>query len=244
MISSRLLNALAGALITLALWPTALAFDQARAEEKAANPAAGAPAAPSSPPTPSSPPPAASEAPASNAPANPSAAAPKADEQSPASTTEARPDELVGLEVTMAEQPIVYASGSASWENAFETIVDSFKKVYAYLDKEKITPIGPPITIYTSTDDKGFDFRAAVPIAQLPANLPEGLAGGKSPAGKALKYVHRGSYESLDSTYEVITNQLDEKGLEAQELFVETYLADPRTTPPDQLVIEVYVPIK
>ena len=76
------------------------------------------------------------------------------------------------------------------------------------------------------------------------ANLPDGMAAGKSPAGKALKYVHRGSYDSLDGTYERITNQLDDKGLEAQDVFVESYLTDPRTTPDDKLVIEVYVPIK
>ena len=144
----------------------------------------------------------------------------------------------------MTEQPIVYLSGTANWDNAFATIIDSFKKVYAFLEKEKIAPTGPPMTIYTSTDDKGFQFRAAVPVAEPPANLPEGIAAAKSPAGKALKYVHRGTYDSLDATYELITNQLDEKGLEAQEVFVETYLNDPRTTPDDKLAIEVYVPIK
>jgi effector-binding domain-containing protein len=219
--SSRFLNALTGALMAFGLWQSGLPLGQAQAEEKAANPAATAPSAP----------------------ASPSAAAPKADEPAAAST-EAQLDDLIGLEVTMTEQPIVHFSGSASWENAFETILDSFKKVYAFLDKEKIAPAGPPMTIYTSTDDKGFNFRAAVPVAQAPSNLPDGLAADKSPAGKALKYVHRGTYDSLDSTYEVITNQLDEKGLEAQELFVETYLTDPRTTPDDNLVIEVYVPIK
>ena len=123
-------------------------------------------------------------------------------------------------------------------------IIDSFKKIYAFLEKEKVAPAGPPMTIYTSTDEKGFDFRAAVPVAATPANLPDGMAAGKSPAGKALKYVHRGSYDSLDGTYERITNQLDDKGLEAQDVFVESYLTDPRTTPDDKLVIEVYVPIK
>jgi effector-binding domain-containing protein len=100
------------------------------------------------------------------------------------------------------------------------------------------------MTIYTSTEDKGFQFRAAVPVAEPPANLPDALAAAKSPAGKALKYVHRGTYDSLDATYELITNQLDEKGLEAQDVFVETYLNDPRTTPDDKLAIEVYVPIR
>ena len=48
----------------------------------------------------------------------------------------------------------------------------------------------------------------------------------------------------MDSTYEAITNHLDEKRLEARDLFVEQYVTDPLTTPEDNLVIEVYVPIK
>ncbi len=40
-------------------------------------------------------------------------------------------------------------------------------------------------------------------------------------------------------TYERITNQLDDKGLEAQDVFIDSYLNDPRTTPDDKLGIEV-----
>lgn len=209
--------------MTVGLWHPGLAFGQAKVEEKPADaPMTAAPSAPGAPSSPS----------------------PKAAQPTPPLAAETQTDNVLGQEVTLTEQPIVYLAGNASWENAFATIVDSFKKVYAFLEKENIAPTGPPMTIYTSTEDKGFQFRAAVPVAEPPANLPETFAAAKSPAGKALKYVHRGTYDSLDSTYELITNQLDEKGLEAQDVFVETYLNDPRTTPDDKLAIEVYVPIR
>jgi effector-binding domain-containing protein len=227
---SGLVAALAGAVITLGLWLSGFALGQTQTEDKRTGAPAAAPAAPSS-PNPAGSPPAAAAPTAPTTPTTPLQA-------------QAQPDDLAGQEVTMTEQPIVYLSGTAKWDNAFETIVDSFKKVYAFLEKEKIAPAGRPMTIYTSTDDRGFDFRAAVPVAAPPANLPEGFVAGKSPSGKAMKYVHRGTYDTLDDTYERITNQLDDKGLEAQDVFVETYLTDPRTTPDDKLVIEVYVPIK
>ncbi|MGZ8388264.1 MAG: GyrI-like domain-containing protein [Rhodoplanes sp.] len=237
--SSRLVIALAGAVMTFGLWQSGFALGQAVEEKPAAPPATAAPSAPGPPSSPSGP-----AATAAGAPASPSDPSAKAAQPTPPLAAEAQPDDASGQEVTMTEQPIVYVSGAASWENAFATIVDSFKKVYAFLEKENITPTGPPMTIYTSTEDKGFQFRAAVPVAEPPANLPETFAAAKSPAGKALKYVHRGTYDSLDATYELITNQLDEKGLEAQDVFVETYLNDPRTTPDDKLAIEVYVPIR
>ena len=70
------------------------------------------------------------------------------------------------------------------------------------------------------------------------------MAVGQSPAGKALKFVHRGSYDSMDNTYEAITNHLDAKRLEAQDVFVEEYETDLVTTPEGKLVVYVYVPIK
>ncbi len=161
------------------------------------------------------------------------------------SQAQAQPDDLAGQEVTMIEQPIVYLSGTAKWDSAFETIIDSFKKVYAYLEKEKIAPAGPAMTIYTSTDDTGFEYQAGVPVAEEPkAPVPDGLFVGKSPEGKALKFIHRGSYDAMDSTYEAITNHLDEKRLEAKDLFIEEYITDPLKTAEDKLVINVYVPLK
>jgi effector-binding domain-containing protein len=59
-----------------------------------------------------------------------------------------------------------------------------------------------------------------------------------------LKFVHRGSYDSMDTTYEAITNFLDTKQLEALETFIEEYETDPLTTAEDQLIINVLVPIK
>ena len=140
---------------------------------------------------------------------------------------------------------IVFLKGNGTWDSAFETLVDSFKSVYGFLDKQGIKPAGPAMTVYTSTDDTGFSYQAAVPVAQEPAEPPRGdIAVGKSPGGRMLKFIHRGSYDSMDATYEQITNFLDTKQLEAQDLFVEEYVTDPLTTAEDKLVINVYVPVK
>jgi effector-binding domain-containing protein len=113
------------------------------------------------------------------------------------------------------------------------------------MEKLGAKPDGAPMTIYTATDDTGFQFQAAVPVAQAPAPPPDrNIKVGKSPGGTALKFVHRGSYDEMDTTYEAIAHHLDEKKLEAKDLFVEQYMKDPVTTPDDDLVIEIYVPLK
>lgn len=163
---------------------------------------------------------------------------------------QSRPDKLqpgdaFGEEVTLTEKSIVYFSGSGTWDNAFETIVDGFKTVNAFLEKQGIKPAGPPMTIYTATTDASFEFQAAIPIAQPPKDPPQGdIAVGTSPSGKAYKFIHRGSYDAMDTTYDAITNFLDEKRIDAKDLFIELYLTDPVTTPEEKLVVEVYVPVK
>ena len=155
------------------------------------------------------------------------------------------PAEKFGEEVVLTEKPIVYLAASGLWDSAFETIIESFKSLNEALEKQGIKASGPPMAIYTATDDTGFQFLAAAPLDQAPERAPGAdIKAGKSPAGKALKFVHRGSYESMDTTYEAITNYLDEKQLEAKDLFIEEYVTDPVTTPEDKLVINIYVPIK
>jgi effector-binding domain-containing protein len=150
-----------------------------------------------------------------------------------------------GVEVTLEPKTIIYLKGNSTWDKALENLIDAFKSVYALLDKQGIKRAGPAMTIYTEADDTGFQFRAAVPIAEAPKDPPKGdIAVGQSPAGKALKFVHRGSYDSMDNTYEAITNYLDEKRLEAADAFIEEYQTDPVTTPEDKFVVTVYVPLK
>jgi effector-binding domain-containing protein len=153
--------------------------------------------------------------------------------------------EPFGEDTTLTAKPIVYLKGTGTWDNAFQTITASFKKLQAYTDKEGLKPDGSQMTIFTSTDDTGFQFEAAVPIAESPKNPPRGdIALGQSPEGHALKFIHHGTYDDLDNTYEAITNYLDDKRLEAKDMFIEEYVTDPVTADPKKLTVNVYVLLK
>lgn len=150
-----------------------------------------------------------------------------------------------GEETTLTAKTIIFMKGSGNWDTAYETLIDAFKSVHGFLDRQGIKPAGPAMTIYTATDDLGFQYQAGVPVAEAPKNPPRGdLSVGQSPAGKALKFIHRGSYDAMDETYEKITNYLDDKKLEAQDMFIEEYQTDPLKTPEDKLVVNVFVPLK
>jgi effector-binding domain-containing protein len=159
-------------------------------------------------------------------------------------TVHTLPIDAFGQEVTLTAKPIVYASGAGNWDNAFDSLVEAFKKIQAYVEKEGLKAAGPPMTIYTAIDDTGFNFQAAIPVAEPPKTPPQGDIGvGSSPAGKALKFVHRGSFESTVTTYDAISHFLEEKQLEAKDLLIEEYTTDLATTPEDKLVINIFVPL-
>jgi effector-binding domain-containing protein len=153
--------------------------------------------------------------------------------------------EEFGVEVTLTPKTIIYLKGNSTWDKALDTLQDAFKSLYALIEKQGIQRAGQPMTVYTQADDTGFAFQAAVPIAEAPKDPPKGdIQVGQSPGGKALKFIHRGSYDAMDNTYEAITNYLDEKRLEAADVFIEEYQTDPVTTPEDKFVVTVYVPLK
>jgi len=170
---------------------------------------------------------------------------PAAPEQIAPPSTPAQPGDVFGEDTTLTARPMIYVKGSGTWDKAFATLTASFKKIKAYLDKEGIKPDGLPMTIFTATDDNGFDYEAAVPIAAAPKNPPHGeFTLGQTPEGQALKFVHRGSYDDLDNTYEAITNYLDDKRLVAKDMFIEEYVTDPLTADVNKLVVNVYVLIE
>ena len=197
-----------------------------------------APAA-STPPTPAPsatpmPPPAENKSPADS----PAAATP------PPAVAPVQTADPFGEEIALASKKVVVLKGTANWDSAFDTLMDSFKALTALLDKQSIAHPGNGMIVYTSTDDTGFTFLAEIPVEQEPKNLGKGMSMGTSPDGKALKFVHRGSYDNMDNTYEAITNHLDDKRLEAKDTFIEEYLTDPLKTAEDKLVINVFVPLK
>jgi effector-binding domain-containing protein len=232
-------------LAMVALIPVAaisLGLGHARAQSPAAAPpAVGTPATPA--PAPSAAP-AATPAPPPAETKSPADVPSAAQSPTPPAAAPVQTADPFGDQITLEPKTVVIVKGTANWDSAFDTLIESLKTLSGLLDKQGIKPAGNSMIVYTSTDDTGFTFLAEVPVDQDPKNLTKAMSMGKSPDGKALKFVHRGSYDNMDNTYEAITNHLDDKKLEAKDTFIEEYITDPLKTAEDKLVINVYVPLK
>ncbi len=155
--------------------------------------------------------------------------------------------DLASMTVELSPRPVAVSRGTAEWSTGFKTIMEAIGKVDAAIGVAGLARDGRPFAVFLETDEDSFQFEAMIPLAATPqgkASLAEGVAIGTSPAGKVIKFQHRGPYDEIESTYSLITAFLDEKGLEAQNLFIEEYLSD--TKDPDDVALEadIYVFIK
>ncbi|GJE39372.1 GyrI-like domain-containing protein [Methylobacterium persicinum] len=150
-------------------------------------------------------------------------------------------------EVTLPAKPAAILAGKAKWEDAVPSLQKAFAQIEADLGKAGIKPAGRPLAVFTKTEDDGFEFDAMIPVAAPPAVAPasdDGLHFGTTPAGKALRFAHRGSYESIDGTYETLTAYLDAKDVVVQDRFVEEYVTDLKDGTDDALDVNIYALLK
>ena len=220
----------------------------AKPEPKTQAPSPAAPPTPSAAPDSASPKPPAPSATPPAAPATPLApgGAPQTHEVEPNGTPQT-PGAATVETIQVPARAIVLVEGQSSYDDAFKSIKASLAKVKAALDKAGLKPVGHPITIFTDTDDKGFKYQAAIPIAAKPegsSDFGDGVRFGESPSGSGLKFRHRGPFDEIDSTYDLIVAYLDEKGLSIDPPYIEEYLSD-LTTPDDpNLAVDIYTFIK
>ncbi len=207
-------------------------------------PASATPSTPTTPPAPITPP-------GPPAPAQPSkqlapAGKPQTNEIEP-NATPTVPGKATTESVEVPARPIVLIKGTSTYDDAFKSIKASLETLKVAMDKAGLKPTGHPITIFSAPSDKGFMYEAAVPIAAQPAgkaDLGGGVTFGMSPSGSSIKFLHRGPYDDIDSTYDVITAYLDAKGLQVDNPYIEEYLGE-LTTPDDpNLEVDIYVFVK
>jgi effector-binding domain-containing protein len=153
-------------------------------------------------------------------------------------------DPVDGDEVTLPAKPAAILSGSSTWDEGFATLKKAFQRIEAELAKAGIGPAGRPVTVFTQTDDDGFRYDAMLPIDRAPEDRPPNLSPdlrfGTTPSGRALRFVHRGPYDDIDSTYETVTAYLDAKNIEVKDFFVEEYVSD-FTSADDDASLEINI---
>jgi effector-binding domain-containing protein len=223
-----------------------------------------APAAPSTAQSPSSEqpqPPSVSQTPTAQTPASPapattpqpppaSGAAPPpgtSDGAKPGETNGPKAESATGETVELAQRPFAFIEGKADRDEVYSAIQGSLGLVKREMDKAGVKAAGRPLAVFIESDDTGFRYRAGYPLESAPegkANVSEAVKIGVTPSGKAMRFQHLGAYADIDATYDAITAYLDEKGIDAQDSFVEEYVNDVKDADDPNLEVDIYVLLK
>lgn len=153
-------------------------------------------------------------------------------------------DRPFGREEVLASVPVISLSGTANWDDAYDVLVDAMKTLAGELKALGLTQTGHVRVVYTQSDDERFTYEVEMPFSGVTAKKPAGgMRLGASYAGKVIRFSHSGAFMDMDNTYELIANYLDEKNINADQSYMEEYITDLVTTPPDALKIDILVPV-
>ena len=174
-------------------------------------------------------------------------AAPSAGEPSQSEATTPPSEGSTGEMVDLPARPFAYIEGKADKDEIYSAILGSLSAVKRDMDKAGVVPGGRPLAVFVESDETGFKYHAGYPLEAVPegkSSLSEAVKIGQTPSGKAMRFEHQGAYADIDATYDAITAYLDEKGVDAQDSFIEEYANDVKDADDPTLQVNIYVLMK
>ncbi|MFD0806482.1 GyrI-like domain-containing protein [Nocardioides caeni] len=154
------------------------------------------------------------------------------------------PAPLILTDVPAAEPTVVEVAGDIPVVQLRHTAVtfDDLGSIFdsGYSVLAQLGPIGPGYAIYDGDMDKPFDVTLGFPVAQVPAQLPDGVEASTFPGGSVLLVSHLGSFEDLMPAWErFVAHEKAPQSLRA----IEIYVTDPSVTPVEQQRTDLLLPL-
>jgi effector-binding domain-containing protein len=147
------------------------------------------------------------------------------------------------LEIVEAEPlTILYIESASSQEpgDIAVSLAEAYREISDFIALNQLEMSAQPMAISRAWNESGYSFDAAIPVSS--ANVePEGnVRIGLSPAGRALRVIHRGAYDQMMPTYEKISAYMGAHGIQDAGVSWEHYISDPGNTRTDELITHIY----
>lgn len=128
--------------------------------------------------------------------------------------------------------------------NVAASLASAYREIMALMAEHSIERQSQPMAITRAWDAENYEFDAAIPVTRNDVPPRGNVRAGQSPSGRAIRAVHRGSYDRMGSTYRKLEAYLSAHGLEQGNVSWEHYISDPGQTPTDQTVTHIYYLLK
>jgi len=154
-------------------------------------------------------------------------------------------------EITLAEVPETRVLGSTEI-GTYALIPELLVKVYQYIGQNHVAIAGPPVFVCHETSPqevkKANESGNAVVEVAWPimgeASETKGIRLYTLPGGKMVRAVHHGPYEECEPAYMAVFTWIREHNLEICGWVREVYLNDPSTVKPEEILMEILVPVR
>lgn len=154
-------------------------------------------------------------------------------------------------EITLVDVPTQNVLGTQK-TGTYALIPELLMNVVKHMQKKKIAIAGAPLFICHETspeavneaNEKGTaEIEVAWPVAE-PVKGTKEIKAYELPGGQMAHITHKGPYASCEPTYLRLFSWIEEKGLVISGPVREVYPNDPREVAPEEIVTEIYVPVR
>ena len=150
---------------------------------------------------------------------------------------------------TVQSEPMTVAY--LEMRGAYGQIPEGYARLYEWLAAVGFTPEGMPRAVYHTDpaqvpeSEARWELWAPVAPGPLPQASDDQGRGVKVVSARTLvTVIHKGTYESIGTTYEALWGWMAERGCELTGPPEESYLTDPAEVPPEEYLTEVAFPIR
>ena len=143
----------------------------------------------------------------------------------------------------VAAQNVLFVTTSSSQDSAdiVQAMAVAYAEISVFMNNANINLSGQPMAITRAWEEGGYQFDAAIPVDVIPAELTGNIRSGQSPAGAAVRAVHRGAYNQMMPTYEKLQAYMSAHGLSQGKVSWEHYISDPGISTEQDMITHIYI---
>ncbi len=149
--------------------------------------------------------------------------------------------------IPMVKQEYIGIPNSCAIEELGEVMKKDFEALYAFMEEKGLSMQRVPFSIYNTFDifKKESSYIACIPLEES-VEIPKGWVRGNVEAKNALKTIHTGRYLHLGNAWSTAISFTQIKKIKTTKKPVgyEYYLNNPYDTPQQELITEIYLPLK
>ncbi len=151
----------------------------------------------------------------------------------------------ISIVTTTADKVYITESNVASDQDIASAIGEAYAQIMSFISINNINMAGTPKVLTLNFSKDNFHFKAAIPVDNNERVDENNLIIGELMyAGKAVKIIHKGSYQNFKQSYDVLFTYMAQNGLEKNGNPWEDFVTDPGEIAEVDLITHIYQPIK